>query len=241
MTRPDSAPRIRLYDWPVSPFCHKVRAVLEHKGLAYERLPALTHWREVGRRGKIGKVPALELDGELLVDSTDIVHALERRFPEPAVLPQDPVERARCHVLEDWTDESLYYFGLYYHWHEPAGRRAAAAYFARTLPGRLLFPLFRRRVERQLWGQGLGRKSPAHVRADLERSLDAVDALLQGRDFLLEGGPWLCDIALMSELVYLSRAAALRGVVESRAATAAFLERMKRLKESARASGGRRE
>lgn len=225
-----SAAAIRLYDWPVSPFCHKVRAVLDFKGLQYERLPALSHRRALRRRGGIGKVPALEIDGDFWVDSTDIAHRLEDRFPSPAVLPADPVERARCHLLEDWCDESLYFTGLYYHWIEPAGRRAARRYVGRTLIGRILFEPLRMRIQRQVVGQGTGRKAPEHVRADLDRSLDAVEALLSPSPFLLGERPWLCDFALMSQLVYLSRAAGLAGVVESRTSTRAFLERMKALK-----------
>lgn len=236
MTSPSTTPRIALYDWPVSPFCMKVRAVLDHKRLSYVRLPALTHQWEIKRRGKVGKVPALDLDGEFLVDSTDIAHALERRFPDPPVLPPDPGDRAQCHVLEDWADESLYFSGLYYHWHEPAGRQAAAAYFGRTLIGKLSFQPFRWKIERQLWGQGTGRKSAAQVRADLERNLDAVEVLLGRGPFLLSGGPWLCDFALMSQLVYLTRAPALKRVLDARPHTRAYLERMKQLREAARPS-----
>ena len=76
---------IRLFDWGPSPFCLKVRAILDHKQVEYERRnvlgPALV---ELWRRGRIGKVPALEIDGALVCDSTDIAHELERRFPDPA-------------------------------------------------------------------------------------------------------------------------------------------------------------
>lgn len=218
--------KIALYDWPPSPFCMKVRAVLARKGLAYERLPALRHAREIARRGGVGKVPALALDGEFLVDSTDIAHALEARFPEPAVLPSEPRERALCHALEDWCDESLYFTGLYYHWHEPAGRAQARRYFAKTLLGRVMFPPYLLRVERQLRGHGVARKSPAHVRADLARNLDAIEALLAGREYLLGAGPYLCDYALASQLVYLARAPATREALADRPNARALLARL---------------
>lgn len=226
MTAP--APTLRLYDWPVSPFCHKVRAVLAHKGLAFERVPALQHRAEIKRRGKIGKVPALELDGEFLVDSTDIVHALERRFPATPVLPPDAAARARCHVIEDWCDESLYFLGLYFHWREPSGRRAAHELFSRTLLGRLSFWPIWLRINRQLDGQGTGRKSEAQIRTDLARHLDAIEAMLE-REWLLGDGPWLCDFSLMAQLVYLSRAAALSQAFADRPRINAFLARMKTL------------
>ncbi len=36
-----------------------------------------------------------------------MIHHLELRFPEPSVLPADPVRRFLCYVLEDAADEWL--------------------------------------------------------------------------------------------------------------------------------------
>ena len=38
-----AAPRILFYDWPYSPFCMKVRAILDHKRLKYEAINPLKH------------------------------------------------------------------------------------------------------------------------------------------------------------------------------------------------------
>lgn len=203
----------------------KVRAVLHLKGLAYQKLHALSHIPALRRRG-LGKVPLLEIDGEALADSTDIVRALDRRVPDPPLFPKDPAQAALCHALEDWADESLYFAGLYHHWVEPAGRKQAAAYFRRSLIGRLAFLPFHARVVRQLRGQGTGRKPPEHVRADLERNLDAIEAMLQGKPFLLEGGPWLCDVAVAAQLAYLRLAPATANILDARPACAAFVERV---------------
>lgn len=218
--------KLVLYDWPVSPYCMKVRAVLARKGLAYDKVPALTRIPEVYRRGRIGKIPALEIDGELHVDSTDIVHVLEERAPSPPVLPPESRDRALCHALEDWADEALYFLGLYYHWHEPSGRRRAAKYFGRTLLGKILFPPYRARIERQLRGHGTTRKPAAHVRSDVERNLDAVEGLLEDRDFLLGSGPWLCDFAVASQVRYLALAPVMRDALGARPRTRAWLERL---------------
>ena len=46
-----------LYDWRASPFCMKVRAILDYKGIEYERVNILgPAWITVWRRGKIGQV-----------------------------------------------------------------------------------------------------------------------------------------------------------------------------------------
>jgi glutathione S-transferase len=234
---------IALYDWPPSPFCMKVRAVLAHKELSYRRIPALANTREIYRRGGVGKVPALDIDGTFIVDSTSIAHELERRFPAVPILPTDARERAQCDLLEDWADESLYFYGLYCHWHEPDGRKQVAAYFARTLLGRIMFRPYLLRIERQLRGHGISRKSKASVREDLDRLLDAIEATLAGRDFLLGNAPYLCDFALAGQLAYLLVAPATRAALAARPNTGAFLQRMAQhglAEEVARATSSRR-
>lgn len=203
----DAPATVRFYDWPWSPFCIKVRAILDYKGIAYERINPLAGGARasIRRRGRIGKVPALEMDGALHVDSTDIAYALERRFPAPAILPADAGERALCHVLEDWADESLYFLGLYYRWYEAEGRRAVPAAFGRSPTGRLAYAIYLRRILGQLRGQGTLRKPPDHVRSDLDRHVDAIDGLLGDGPFLLGTDPWLCDFALLGQLLYLGR------------------------------------
>ena len=41
-------------------------------------------------------------------DTTAMIHHLELRFPEPSVLPRDPVQRFLCYAIEDVVDEWLY-------------------------------------------------------------------------------------------------------------------------------------
>lgn len=218
-------PRILFYDWPYSPFCMKVRAILDHKGVAYERVnPLGSALLKVRRRGRIGKVPAIEIDGEMIVDSTDIAYALDERFPELPLLPEDARERALCHAIEDWADESLYFIGLYYRWFEAEGRKPVALAFGRSLKGRLAYRFYLSRILRQLRGQGTLRKPPEHVRRDLDRHLDAIDALLRPGPFLLGQRPYLCDFALWGQLNYLSRTPVGGAAIRGRKAIRAFLD-----------------
>ena len=52
-------------------------------------------------------MPVLQLEGREIGDSTEIIAALEDRYPEPPLYPVDPEERARALELEDWFDEKL--------------------------------------------------------------------------------------------------------------------------------------
>jgi glutathione S-transferase len=225
-------PRIKLFDWPASPFSLKVRAILEYKRLDYMRVPILApaNFWDVYRRGKVGKAPALEIDGRLYVDSTDIAYELEHRFPDPAIVPTTPQEQALCHALEEWSDESLYFVNLYYQWHDPEGLKMVPKAFGSGLFGRAAYRFYLRRVLKQIHGQGTARKLPEHVLSDLQRHLAAIDALVEPKPFLLGDGPFLCDFALLGQLVYLGRTPVGSRRLAEHPAIEAYVSRMKALR-----------
>lgn len=100
-----------LWHIEVSHFNEKARWALEYKGVPYEKrtpMPALHGFSALRlTRGKQRRLPVMELDGERIGDSTAIIAALEKRFPEPALYPEDPGERAAALNLEDFFDEHL--------------------------------------------------------------------------------------------------------------------------------------
>ncbi len=49
----------------------------------------------------------LELDGRAIADSTAVIAALEERYPERPLYPEDPEQRRRALELEDFFDEEL--------------------------------------------------------------------------------------------------------------------------------------
>ena len=179
------------------------------------------------RHGKTGKVPAVEIDGELVVDSTDIAYAIDQRFPDPPLLPTDPRERGLCHALEDWADESLYFVGLYYRWFEEEGRKPIPDAFGKSLSGRILYWFYLRRILGQVRGQGTLRKTPEHVRRDLERHLDAIEGILAPRPYLMGDRPYLCDFALWGQLNYLSLTPVGGEAIKPRQAIGSYIVRMK--------------
>jgi glutathione S-transferase len=219
-----SEPVITFYDWPYSPFCMKVRAILDHKSVPYRSINPLAARGKLRRRGT-GKVPAVEIEGAFVTDSTDIAYALDERFPDPPLLPADERERGLCHVIEDWADESLYFIGLYYRWFEAEGRKPIAAVFGNSLKGRLAYLYYLRLILRQLKGHGTLRKPADQVRRDLEMNLEAADRLLAPGPYLLGEQPYLCDFALWGQLNYLNRTPVGREAIGRRPAIAQYLKR----------------
>lgn len=99
-----------LYDAPRCPYCARVRIVLAEKDVPYETVvidladrPAWLY-----EKNPTGKVPVLEEDGWALPESAVIAEYLDERFPEPALLPADPGERAIARLLvfrhDDFSD-----------------------------------------------------------------------------------------------------------------------------------------
>jgi glutathione S-transferase len=195
---------ILFFDWPHSPFCMKVRAMLDYKRLEYRTVNPLAARKTLKKRGT-GKVPAVEIDGSFVTDSTNIAYVLEERWPNPPLIPADPRERGLCHAIEEWADESLYFVGLYYRWFEREGRKPIAGVFGSSLKGRLAYRYYLRLIFKQLRGQGTLRKAPEHLADDLERQLDAVEDLLTDSPYVLGEQPYLCDFALWGQLNYLNR------------------------------------
>ena len=60
-----SVPAIILHQWRISPFCGKVRRVLEHKRLAYDVVDYNgLRARKASGLSAAGKLPVLDYDGE---------------------------------------------------------------------------------------------------------------------------------------------------------------------------------
>lgn len=91
---------LKLYDFPRSGNCYKIRLMLSMLGLAYEREQVdstsgetqTTEFKQINPRGQI---PVL-VDGDVLLwDSMAILVYLARRFGDPDWLPTDALGEAR--------------------------------------------------------------------------------------------------------------------------------------------------
>ena len=98
-----------LYDHPFSPYGQKVRIMLREKGLPFtQSLPTgigAGDNDDYARHNPRMEVPALVVDdAHTLYDSTVILEYIEDAHPTPAMRPADPLERARCRMIEEVCD-----------------------------------------------------------------------------------------------------------------------------------------
>jgi glutathione S-transferase len=99
-----------LWHIEISHYNEKVRWALDHKGVPHRRrapMPGVLHPLVALAKTRRPTLPVLELDGRAIGDSTRIIGALEHRWPEPPLYPDDPSERRRALELEDFFDEEV--------------------------------------------------------------------------------------------------------------------------------------
>lgn len=208
-------PEIILHQWEMSPFCGKVRRVLRHKGLPFTvkeyNGPRLLM---AGRVGPAGKLPVLEYDGQFIQDSTAIAAFLEARHPEPALIPVTGRDAHLVHVLEDWADESLYWYEVYFRfmWKDAADKAFSLIQQGRPAYEKPLIlaaavPMMRKKLREQ----GLGKYDAATVTRQFFEHLAHLEGMLAEGDWLVGNSCTLADIAVASQLAEVKRTSHLAG------------------------------
>lgn len=170
----------------VSPFVVKVVAAADYKRLPYTHRENVSI-RELSRLNPAtGKVPIVVFDGEAVFDSTVILRRFDRVQPTPSLVSEDATIAAQQRLLEDWSDESLYWYLQALRWSAENEHRTIAQN-SRFVPAPVRFfakPLLRRLVGRQPKAQGLGRLPYDMLLAEFEARLDDLVTLLGAPLFL---------------------------------------------------------
>jgi glutathione S-transferase len=212
---------LRLYQFITSPFCAKVRKILDFKGIEYEPVEVDYVQRSelVMASGQM-MVPALTLDnGETLVDSDRIAMALEEHYPDPTLFPHAwrGVHLALARYFDTALEEALF--------------RAAVPdelrhYRRQGADHEALWRLIRERK----YGAGFVEQMVREHSANLVRAhelLALLEDALGDRAFIL-GRIGYADFALYGQLTYFAISGALT-IPANLPNLRAFFERMNRI------------
>ena len=221
-----------LYQYQISPFCDKVRRAMHLKGVPYEvaEVPLIltAKFKAVSPTRKF---PAVDFGGEIIVDSSAILAHLDRLVPVPALLPADPKARADALILEDWADESLYFYDIVMRsWPQNSALFLDDLLHAETGLKRTLLASVIPGMHKKLGNaQGLGRKAQADVTAELGKLYDALVVRLDGREWLAGDAISIADIAVRSMHFVIDRTIEGKRLTDARPALAAWAARVDRL------------
>jgi len=197
---------ITLYQYEISPFCDKIRRILNYKKLPYKIHDVTMNETLSGAYKKInpiGKVPAIDHDGRILVDSTDIARYIEEKYPQPSLLPADKKQAALVHMLEDWADESLYFYEMYLRLAVPHNSARWIAEVTKNEPFYIklsapkLIPAMLGRVAKT---QGTGRKSLETLTKEVRNHTQAIADWLGEGQWLVGEALTLADISVFCQM-----------------------------------------
>lgn len=226
-------PNIVLHQLEISPFCDKVRRVLQYKELPFEvRNIPMGDLGKLKKLSPIGKVPILEISGEIFIDSSDICYELERRFPEKSILPSSPKEKALVNILEDWADESLYFFEMTmrFTWtHDRARWVKEILKYDNAIMKRAARPLVPYLTKKQGTNQGLAKRSESQILNELTRHIESLEAMLESNNFLVGLQLSLADIAVVSQLECIAGSSKGLPIIENSPRVASWMQTVEAL------------
>jgi glutathione S-transferase len=194
----------RVHGMMQSYFTRKMTGYFEYKGIPYvlRRCYGATEKGEAA--GFPGGIPMIETpDGECMWDSTPMMHYLERRHPEPATIPSDPVLRFLCYVVEDAADEWYYRTAVGSRWSFEENHRVGGFELGRDftvvtpIPCEQAYQLTGAHVTATLRPLGI---TPENVQLWMDEVLRGwlrvFGAHLDQRPFLFGARPSIADFAL---------------------------------------------
>ena len=193
---------LELYQFELSQFSEKVRFILDYKGLEYRKIEVVpgVGQIELFRLSGQRQVPVLK-DGETFIpDSTEIALYLERKYPEKPLLPENPLLKGQCLLMEEWADTSI---GL-------QGRTAfigainqnqnlRRALLPRETPDflkNLLGAVPSELLDLLGTGVGFGKQAVKDAQRGLKQDLEALCLILSDRPYLLGEQPTLADFSV---------------------------------------------
>ena len=202
-----------LWHIEISHYNEKARWALDYKSVPHVRKapPPMLHmaWAFVLTRGKT--FPVLQLDDRAIGDSSQIIEALESRYPEPPLYPADPIERARALALEDFFDEELGPYIRRWLFYEVMvglepdafinGAMGSTPEFVKTVM-RVGSPVSARMLR---WRYGIDPESAKAARQKTEAAIERLEEEIQPNGYLVGEGFTVADLTAASLLFPLVR------------------------------------
>jgi microsomal prostaglandin-E synthase 2 len=234
---------VTLYQFELCPFCHKVKAAMEAKGIAFTKvevnpinkkeLPPLPE-------GAPRKVPVIQVGGKTVFDSTTIVAFLEaQQTGGRSLTPTDPALREKCDLVEKWVNDDLCQVlptVIYGTWGEAI---KAAQVVAKTsnfgvvqnamvrAGGSLIMHQVAKRIVKKRGGS-----SPA---AMLSAEMDKFEAWLGDQDFVCGDELSVADVAAHGGMTCIEEFPAFKTIM-ARPRVFAWFERVAQIRKNSRAN-----
>jgi glutathione S-transferase len=176
--------KLTVYGTPVSTYVRTVRLLLEEAGADYtlkgvEIFNGESQSAEYLAKNPFGKVPTLEVDGELLYETTAITGYLDTVLADNKFSPSDPMQSARMRQIMAIIDSYLY-------------------------PNAILTIVIQRLIVPSQGGKTDEDKVKNAV-APAQKAAEAIESIAVGRPYLLGSEVSIADFYLIPVFTYLSQ------------------------------------
>ena len=226
----------RIFGAELSPYSVKVRSYFRYKQLSHEWVVRSSRNEEEFRRhAKLPLVPlVLCPDGTALQDSTPIIEAIEQRFPDPSIHPEEPVTRFVSALLEEFGDEWGNKWMFHYRWAREADQRSAANRLAAAMMPDVdatareqIAGGIRERMVGRVWFVGSSPQTAPQIEQSFGDALALLEIHLATRPYLFGGRPAFADFGLWGQLYNAFTDPTPHAILERTAPhTVAWIERM---------------
>jgi glutathione S-transferase len=102
--------KLEIYSAALCPFAHRARLTLLEKGLPFQLIEIDLQNKPANFKdiSPYGKVPVLKHGEHRVWESAIINEYLEETFPEPPLLPKEPIQRAQARIWINFADTRLF-------------------------------------------------------------------------------------------------------------------------------------
>jgi glutathione S-transferase len=199
----------RIIGAEMSPYSVKVRSYFRYKAIPHRW--ALRNAASQAEFEKHAKIPVIPLvvtpEGIGIQDSTPIIDAMEKLYPEPSIHPDDAVARFISALIEEFGDEWGNKWMFHYRWARDVDQISSAGRIARmrgpdaseekhaAFAGQI-----RARMVDRVWFVGSNAVTAPQIEAGFLDMLGLLDNHLAGRPYLFGGRPALGDFGLWGQI-----------------------------------------
>lgn len=225
---------IILYQFPpnwglpnASPFCMKLETYLRMAKLPFEIKQVINP-----RKNPKGKLPCISDDGKKIADSGFIIDYLQQKYGDLLDSHLNEQQKAQALTLRRTLEEHLYWILVYSRWiDERYWATSKESFFGHLKnPWRYFIPiLIRKKINRDLLHQGIGRHSTAEIYQLGIDDLSALSTLLGKNDFCMGKEPSsvdACVYAFLANILYAPIPSPLQDYAKSQPQFAEYCARM---------------
>ena len=199
----------RIFGSEMSPYSVKIRSYFRYKQIPHEWLLRNgEQLEEYKKYARLPIVPTVVTPGdEGLQDSTPIMEAMEEKFPEPSVHPDDPSLRFLSQLIEEFGDEWGNKWMFHYRWKREVDQAATAKRLvAEMMAGATeeqMAPMIGQIQERmagRIGVVGSNETTSPIIERSFNEGIALLEAHLSNRPYLFGGRPCFGDFGLFAQI-----------------------------------------